>query len=260
MCICPKAVDICAEESRILHSDAVFIADSHYFSISSSKSSVFSHTLLETFIKLLQTPPLQIFLMGDIAHLLLGAIQSSIESNCILLDHIAKLAQVSEVWWFEGNHDFGLQHLVKKHPALSYVRFVPRAKQPLSFITSHKKRVLLAHGDLFLNLKYECYIQAMNSKVMSCLLFVLDKITSGKLYSAISTRVHANSIRVGEAEIQSFAQKRIETYARRNMRADIIIEGHFHIGGQAQYQNTLYVALPSFYIHRSIFRLESALI
>ncbi len=269
-----------------IHKDAIFIADSHFMPLHlqplPEQGEVASKALLDYFKTLLKNPaqiPSQIFLMGDITHLLLGGVKSSVDTHKELLDSICTLSQVSQVWWFEGNHDFGLNAL-QKRGKFSKIHFIPRSKQPLAFSyinesashlesTKESQNVLLAHGDLFLNTKYELYIRCMQTKIMRWILTLLDSVTFGNLYTFIAKKVNHNTIRQGRADIESFAKKRICAYnaylqnaikkaqALADEQIDMIIEGHFHIG-KAYKGESLYISLPSFYLTRSIFSIESA--
>lgn len=274
------------ENAPQIHKDAIFIADSHFMPLHlqplPEQGEVASKALLDYFKRLLKNPaqmPSQIFLMGDIAHLLLGGVKSSVDTHKELLDSICTLSQVSQVWWFEGNHDFGLNAL-QKRGEFSKIHFIPRSKQPLAFSyinesASHlesakeSQNVLLAHGDLFLNTKYELYIRCMQTKIMRWILTLLDSVTFGNLYTFIAKKVNHNTIRQGKTDIESFAKKRICAYnaylqnvikkaqALADEQIDMIIEGHFHIG-KAYKGESLYISLPSFYLTRSIFSIESA--
>lgn len=66
-----------------LHSDAIFIADSH-FNPSNAKG-------LLDYLQSLTNPPSQLLLMGDIAQILLGNLKSSISSNHTLLTALDQL-------------------------------------------------------------------------------------------------------------------------------------------------------------------------
>ncbi|MCX2716192.1 metallophosphoesterase [Helicobacter sp. MIT 21-1697] len=271
------------EEAPYINNDAVFIADAHFISPDfpslSQQSISASHALLTYFDTLLNNPdqmPSQIFLMGDIAHLLLGSAKSSQKSNASLLQYIESLSRYTQVWWFEGNHDFGLSALQKaKTPFLKNVKCIPRSNQPLAFNYQHnqkEKKILLAHGDIFLNTKYELYIRLMTSTIMQFLIKYLDKITFGNLYKYIITKINHKPIKEGKIDISHFAPTRIYAYESylKNINAcafdthsclcsDILfIEGHFHIG-KTYTDKTLYISLPSFYITRSIFSIESIL-
>lgn len=255
----------------LIKDDAIFIADAHFMPLHTDlthQSKVSSQALLEYFEHLLnniQTIPSQIFLMGDIAHLLLGKIPSSIQSNKGLLNAIQSLSQYTQIWWFEGNHDFKLTGLT----SLSSVRIIPRSQQPKLFYTMHqaqKKHLLLAHGDIFLNTKYELYIRLMNTQILNAIMYALDTLSRGRVYRSIIAKVNANTIKQGRSDdIHTFAQSRIQAYNAymqkvlknaQNITLDAIIEGHFHIGKTCKGE-TLYVSLPSFYISRSICDIKS---
>lgn len=278
------------ENAPQIYKDAIFIADSHFMPLHlqplPEQGEIVSKALFDYFKRLLENPaqmPSQIFLMGDIAHLLLGGVKSSVDTHKELLDSICNVSQVSQVWWFEGNHDFGLNAL-QKRAEFSKIRFIPRSKQPLAFSyidesidknTPHleskpkSQNVLLAHGDLFLNTKYEYYIRCMQTKVMRWILAFLDSVTFGNLYTFIAKKVNHKAIRQGRVEIESFAKRRICAYnaylqntikngqSLKDEQMDMIIEGHFHIG-KAYKGESLYISLPSFYLTRSIFSIESA--
>ncbi|RDU65984.1 hypothetical protein CQA53_05015 [Helicobacter didelphidarum] len=85
----------------ILQNDAIFIADSHF------KQG--DRELLDFFAKIPKNK--QVFLMGDIFHLLIGSMPTSCMSNHSLIHAIATLSQTNEVIFLEGNHDFFLQNI-----------------------------------------------------------------------------------------------------------------------------------------------------
>lgn len=298
------------EGADSINTDAIFIADAHFIppqdtpaldsvansmadsasnsiadsmldcapdSIQNTQSNKAAKALLSLLQNLLDNPkntPSQVFLMGDIAHLLLGGVNTSIKYNHTLLALIESISQRTQVWWFEGNHDFGLCALSGAYAHyLKHVKIIPRTQQPLPFIYMHnntQKRVLLAHGDIFLNTKYELYIRLMNASFTRFVLHMLDSVTFGNLYRYVVKKVNHNVIKEGKVAIAPFAQRRISAYKAfvqkythnaydvPNM-VDMIIEGHFHIGKTYNHNDTLYISLPSFYLSRSIFGIESAL-
>lgn len=254
-----------------IESDAIFIADSHFVPLEKSanpQSKEASQKLIAYFESLLSQKapiPSQMFLMGDIAHLLIGGITSSHKMNAKLLSYIESLSAKSQIWWFEGNHDFHLNALKKAYPHLR-IHIIPRKQQPKAFYYMHghsKKHIFLAHGDIFLNKKYEYYICAMHTQCVQFLIRMLDIVTFGNLYIFVADKVNRKHIKNGDIPIVPFAQKRIKAYydyAQKSMCApDAIIEGHFHIGRTYKDDKTkiTYISLPSFYINRSILNIES---
>lgn len=250
------------ENAPYINKDAIFIADSHFIASESATSQ--NKPLLDLLKALIQTPPSQVFLMGDIAHILIGAIQSSTQANAPLIDILSELDQHTYIWWFEGNHDFCLSSLQSRMPN---THFIPRAKQPIAFCYAHHssyKKALLAHGDIFLDSGYECYIHTLTSPLMIFCLRILDRVTFGGLYKLVGQIINRKPIRKGNAEFEAFTHKRTKAYqhylAQRKTDEipDLIIEGHFHLGRFSSSDKTLYISLPSFNITRSIFDIESA--
>lgn len=93
------------ENAPQIYKDAIFIADSHFMPLHlqplPEQGEIVSKALLDYFKRLLENPaqmPSQIFLMGDIAHLLLGGVKSSVDTHKELLDSICNVSQVSQVW------------------------------------------------------------------------------------------------------------------------------------------------------------------
>lgn len=200
-----------------IYNDAIFIADSH--TQNNRDALIFK-------LENLSNIPSQIFLLGDIANLLVGGIKSSVESNINLINSLHRLSQQSQIIYFEGNHDFNLE------PILPNIIKIPRISQPV--MANHKNiKILLAHGDLFLDKTYEAYIRILTSKKTIAILRVLDFITCGRLYSAIRKKVEIKKIRFPQ-DIDSLLNHRINTYSNylksHNLDIDMVIEGHFHMG------------------------------
>lgn len=282
-----------------LNRGAVFIADSHYRggdlssldfvaksrpksstkSALESKKDTKTHSnidlldLLDSFISLPpQDLPPQVFLMGDIADLFIGHIPSSITFNRCLIDKINTLSQKCEVFYFEGNHDFGIDCNI-----LPNVKIYPRFLQPALF-DFEGKIYALAHGDIFIDKGYEIYIKAMNSALTLSVLKLLDICSFGRIYRFANAKVNAKKIHHLELKkdsFHSFAKRRVQCYvnaiARNICNSGIdstsqkiqihgIIEGHFHIGQKisqnfGEFGDIEYISLPSFYCQKEIFTL-----
>lgn len=226
-----------------LNPDAIFIADSHFNPLNARE-------LLDYLNHLQATPPSQLFLMGDIAQILLGNLKSSLKSNyelLIALDHLEKTGV--QIIWLEGNHDFFLS-AIKKSNLLQKTQFIPRNKQPIS-VKYQDKIYLLAHGDKFLNLTYELYIKALTH--IPKLLEFIDYLSAGEVYLEIEKKLNDKPITRHCFHFFEFASKRIEAYRQLQIPFDGIIEGHFHIGKKLQIHGINYLALPAFYFtHKGI--------
>lgn len=240
-----------------------------------AKSSTDLLEVLDSFISLPPSDlPPQVFFMGDIADLFIGHIPSSLRFNRILIDKINALSQKCEVFYFEGNHDFGIDSSI-----LPNVKIYPRSLQPALF-DFDGQIYALAHGDIFIGNGYEIYIKAMNCALTLSVLKLLDICSFGKIYDFANAKVNAKKIHHLEFtkdSFCSFAKSRVERYIKAiaksskicacesegtSQRIQIrgIIEGHFHIGQKisqsfGEFGDIEYVSLPSFYCQREIFTL-----
>ena len=252
-----------------IQNDAIFIADSH--------TQISSQNRRDSLILALQkmcdsnATPSQIFLLGDISNILVGNLKSSVKSNETLLKAIDSLSKKAQVLYFEGNHDFNLEGI------LPNVRKIPRKNQPL-LATFGKKRVLIAHGDIFLDKKYEIYIKILSAKWTCKMLQMADFATFGRLYNFIEKKVQSKKIRFlrESGAICALMQSRIQKYKNyidsQNLQVDLVIEGHFHLGkiverdlcespkntqdsreSTTKNSHFCYVALPSFLVNGEIF-------
>lgn len=245
--------------------------------IDTKASSTDSHLLevLDSFISLPphDLPP-QVFLMGDIADLFIGHIPSSLRFNRNLVEKINALSKKCEVFYFEGNHDFGIDSSI-----LPNVKIYPRFLQPALF-DFDGQIYALAHGDIFIGNGYEIYIKAMNSALTLSTLKLLDICSFGKIYDFANAKVNAKKIHhleFAKDSFCSFAKRRVECYVNaiaksskicvgnsegtsQKIQIRGIIEGHFHIGQKisqsfGKFGDIEYVSLPSFYCQREIFTL-----
>ena len=216
---------------------ALFIADAHFLPEDKSAFNLFN--------KLIKNPPSQLFLMGDIFHLLIAHIPSSLKAHKSLLALLDTLSEKCEIFYFEGNHDFALPNLPK-------IKIYPRALQPAIFKILDSK-VLLAHGDLYLQKDYEIYIYLMNTPLMLSLFKLLDILTFGKLYTKIAQKVATKPIKRLK-NVPNFEDTRKALYAKNQNLESIsaIIEGHFHATPGKNLQipsnpSPLYLAIPSYH-------------
>lgn len=241
------------ERYPYLKNGAVFIADSHYKKGDKS--------LLDFLNKLILTPPPQVFLMGDIFHLFIGHLSSSIQENKSVINQINELSMVCEVYYFEGNHDFGIDAYL-----FPQVKIYPRTLQPASFY-HEDKHFLLAHGDIFIAKSYEIYIRMLTNPLTLSFLKLLDILSLGFIYKIISQKVYLKPIKslsMREKQFRDFSISRLKkylTFIQENKLEVVvgIIEGHFHIGQEIEIINKelatnknqkiqamRYISLPSY--------------
>ena len=145
-----------------------------------------------------------------------------------LLDQLA--ATGAQVWFVEGNHEYGLDGLVR------HFRFKIVPSDGGIFIAPDGKRILVAHGDLLSpDFSYRVFRRVMRSQFVNCLAFlfpqtILDRLT---LWFAKTSR-SKDKYRVLEHD-------KIRAMAAHKMReqcADVIIFGHFHHPYDDQIQNS----------------------
>ena len=205
-----------------LKKGAIFVADAHY------QKGVREE--FGSFVKeLLQSPPPQLFLMGDIFDLLVGEIGATIKDNEEVVRDLNLLSKSCECWYLEGNHDFNLKDV--------FCRFkvVPREEQPLA-AEANGKRVALLHGDMFMGKSYERYIGFIKKKWV---LWVLRALNLNNFIVKKIQRYNASKDLC--VKIEDF--EKIADIKREHFREfDLIIEGHFH----QNYFSKNYINLPSF--------------
>ncbi|EMG92895.1 Ser/Thr phosphatase family protein [Helicobacter pylori GAM119Bi] len=241
-------------ETYALKNGAVFISDAHFL----PKSPHLIHTLKE----LLRTKPPQVFFMGDIFHALVGYLPLDKEQQKII-GLINALSEISQVFYFEGNHDFSMRLVLS-----SKVVVFERQNQPALFQYDNK-RFLLAHGDLFITKAYEFYITQLTSTWARFFLTFLNFASFKTLYPFLKKRIYQKPIRLWELEpkeLKAFIEKRLKAYQNYIKSLNIdgidgIIEGHFHLKSSAKIHSSapIYCPLPSFYYEQSLFKVSSNL-
>jgi len=114
-----------------LKNGAIFIADAHY----KKENERLYYLLLE----LNSSPPSQLFLVGDIFHLLLD-FPYLIEYNQKVIDLINEISKKTELYYFEGNHDFCLDRIF--YDSVILIKEL------------RKNGICINHGDLYLDDKF----------------------------------------------------------------------------------------------------------
>lgn len=222
-----------------LNRDALFIADSHYNYKNARDLIGYLHLLADN-------PPSQIVLFGDIAQILVGNLKSSLKANLELIKLLSSFKK-TEIIWLEGNHDFALDALQKKG-FLNNTFVVPRESQPI-VVEFEEKKYFLAHGDLFLGMRYEIYARVLRS--LRGLMWIVDWLSSGEIYEELEEKYYDKEIKKEHFHFFEFASHRIRSYlkiaSKRGVKINGIIEGHFHIGKKIEIKGIKYISLPAFY-------------
>lgn len=222
---------------------AIFVADSHYNPLGREEIEPFLRWVLE------QKPP-QLFLLGDIFDLLIGAFGYTVRQNSTLISLINEIARSGvEVWFFEGNHDFMLDDVFDKS-----VHIINKLDQPKEFELDGKKAVLL-HGDYSVELRYEIYAKLIRSKIGIFLahIFTLNFVNNWFLKLFEKKLISKNLC----YEIANFQTKRRDKLKKMQINADILIEGHFHQDLSFDFDFVHYRNLPSFACGKSFVEVQS---
>lgn len=209
-----------------LKTDAIFVADSHFNK---------NHQEFLTFLKKLNSGEIkttQLILMGDNFDFISGECKYFIKINKELIDIINKLSTQIDILYLEGNHDYNMQVLFPK------VKVIKRENQPFQTKTLDGKTVSLAHGDNFINWKYDLYCAIIRNSTLLKFLNLLDFnfFISKKIENALLGKNICH-------EMKNF--KKLVTKRINNYKSDIIIEGHYHQGKSYDLNDKLYVNIPS---------------
>lgn len=247
----------------IIEDNAFFVADSHF------KAN--DMQLIEYFSNFPQGK--QIVLMGDIFHLLIGKIHSSCIDNMQLIKQIAKLTYTNEIIILEGNHDFALTSLWEKYCDYNpkNLRIYGYSMQPIIVRGVSNGLYILAHGDLWINKKYDIYRNMINNPSILFIFNLLDKLSCGIIYKIIATRINQKLIAefsFFRTDSTYFMSNRIAKYKSRIIQTLIdrgfatkhtkfcIIEGHYHLGGYMSEDCITYNTLRSCYFHKEYLALK----
>ncbi len=204
---------------------AIFIADAHL----NRKNLELIEFLNKVSSKKIQTT--QLILMGDIFDFLCADAKYFIHINQGVINTLNSLSKEIEIIYLEGNHDYNLQDLFPN------IKVVPRKKQPL-ILKYEDKTVALAHGDNFIDWKYDLYCAVIRNKALIKFLNYVDidywltkRIEEGLLSKSICHKIK---------EFKSLAAKRSENY-----KTDYIVEGHYHQGITYNFKDKKYINIPS---------------
>ena len=204
-----------------LQDGAIIVADVHY-----KKGD---EEFLAFLKKLDKNPPPQLFLLGDIFHLLLP-FKFLKDYNKEAIDLINKIAKKSEVYYAIGNHDFWIDDIFN---GVSIAE---------AFV-DEKKSIFLTHGDL--NEKdffYKIYLSIIRNKIF---VKFLNIFTFNFINNWLFKKILEKKIKC--FKISDFKTKIFKKIADINYK--MIIEGHYH-------QNVLYNIKSKIYVNLGAFKCE----
>ena len=210
-----------------LKEEAVFIADSHY----SYKNENLYKLLLK--IKNDEINTSQIFLVGDIFHLLLP-FNFLINYNQKVIELINEISKTKEIYYFEGNHDFCLDGIF--HPKVKILKEL------------NIDGICINHGDIYIDDKfYKFYTNFIRNKFSMNVINVLSMnfINNWMFKKLLNKKIVCGKMN----SFEELAKYKITIYNKCN----IIIEGHYH--QNKNYKN--YLNLPSLYCQNSFLQLKN---
>jgi UDP-2,3-diacylglucosamine hydrolase len=209
---------------------ALFIADAHYPTHGEELEEILL-AIAEGNIEVGQ-----LFLMGDIFDLLFGHNEKIAQINRHGIEMIESVSQRCETIYLEGNHDFTLSDIFGTN-----LTVVPRNRQPLR-VKYGDKDIYLSHGDLYRTGRmYDIYSRIVRSPA---LLSLLSPVGDTIIETLLGRLVKKDICR----EFEGFQKRAEEIVSDYPAEADLIIEGHYHMGGRLG----RYVSLPSLACQKSV--------
>ena len=202
---------------------AILIADVHY-----KKGDKEFLNLLRKWI---DNPPSQLFLLGDIFHLLLP-FDYLIEYNKEAISLINELSNKTQVFYTYGNHDFGVDYIF------------PNVVFSDAFVDK-KKSIFLTHGDLTSNnFFYKFYASFIrNTFFLKAIHFSSFNFIDNWLFKKVlQKKTYCNEILHFKKIIKN-----------KRFFFDTIIEGHYHQNKAFEINNKIYINVGAFYCTKSYF-------
>lgn len=226
----------------IIKEGAVLIADAHYNK---------DRKLLLTLLKQIQQNHIktsQIIFMGDIFDLLFGPIRYTRAINQEAIDIINHLSQTKELWYFEGNHDFVLKKVFPK------VNVFSLEEQPV-LAKIGDKTMLFSHGDVSSGFGYALYCKIIRNKPLLHFLQLIDSCLRDKIIKCLEQKLLMKKICTKFHGFENFLEKRVRLFS--SFKAQYMVEGHFHQGGEFCIDGVQYMNVPSFACDKSFFVVQS---
>lgn len=226
---------------------AIFVADVHCMPEDNSFYD-FLDAILHEKIKCHQ-----LILLGDIFALLIGKLPQSIQDNKRVIDKINELANKIEIIYFAGNHDFYLENIFTN---------VKLYKREIVFARHNNTILSLAHGDIFLPYFTQFALNLLQNNFILTFLCFLNSLCFNLIYKKICNRQKVKILYKRLENFKEIVSKRIQSYKlileKKDLKIDMIIEGHFHQGRAYKISNIDYFNLDAFANNRSFFILEYA--
>ena len=205
--------------------DSIFIADSHF----NGKNRELLIFLEKVESKEIITS--QLFLMGDMIDFISAESRYFIKQNIEVINLLNKLSNGIEIIYLEGNHDYNLKTVFPN------IKVIKRENQPL-LAKYEDKTVSLAHGDNFINWKYDLYCKFIRNTIFLRFMNFIDInfFISKKIENALVKKNICHKMK----NFEEIVSKRVKNY-----NTDIVIEGHYHQGNSYFIDEKRYINIPS---------------
>ena len=230
-------------EQIVIKEGAIFIADSH----ENENRKNFLRFLYALKSGEIKTP--QLFLMGDMFDFLAAQCEFFVKFYEPYIDVINEISKKTEIYYFEGNHDFNLAPLFKN------VKTYPIGTQPVKFASKCQKYVFIAHGDIFLPLVSKYALRFLRVKIFLKTMNFFDKFLNFRLSKRILNKLKRKILDYKIPNFKELAEAKVYRY-NGLCKADIVIEGHYHQGDIFELGSQKYVNVPSFACEQSYFIVE----
>ncbi len=229
-----------------INADAIFLSDAHE---NTNKKNFLN------FLKALKNGkialPSQIFLLGD----MFDYLSITTYSQQFYGEYISILNELSaktQIFYFEGNHDFNLAEILPNCKVFSI------EAQPVRFefyekSLDIKKSVDIAHGDIFLPFITQIALKILRNKMLLSFLNFLDSALKFTISRRILQKQMHKKLDYKIINFKDFVSLRLKKFS-----ADIVIEGHWHQNQSFEIENKFYINLPSFACEQSFFVLQFA--
>lgn len=206
--------------------NAIFVADSHF----NQKNREFLTFLRKVESKEIFTT--QLFLMGDIFDFISGESRYFVKQNVEVINLLNKLSKDIQIVYLEGNHDYNLKSIFPN------IEVIKREKQPLEAILENNQTVSLAHGDNFINWKYDLYCSFIRNRFFLKFMNFIDinYFISKKIEKALLGKNICHKMK----NFEELVSKRVKNY-----NTQIVIEGHYHQGKTFIIDDKKYINIPS---------------
>ena len=230
-------------EPIVIKEGAIFIADSH----ENENRKNFLRFLYALKSGEIKTP--QLFLMGDMFDFLAAQCEFFVKFYEPYIEVINEISKKTEIYYFEGNHDFNLAPLFKN------VKTYPIGAQPVKFASKCQECVFIAHGDIFLPLVSKYALRFLRVKIFLKTMNFFDKFLNFRLSKRILNKLKRKILDYKIPNFKELAEAKVYRY-NGLCKADIVIEGHYHQGDIFELGSQKYVNVPSFACEQSYFIVE----